>query len=287
MPISRRASPLHLASALASLTLASVATAQTISYPDFSSTAGLQLNGSAFQNGAKLTLVPSLFTRNGSAFSTTTVALDPSAAFSTYFTFEILNRRGLGNGADGLTFTVQTVASTVGSTGGGLGYAGIPNSAAVEFDTYNNGEPGGSNHVGIDVGGSVTSVVSTPQLTPDFDDGGVWHAWVDYDGASDALEVRWARSDVRPVGSMLSRVLDLPSILGSSHVFVGFTAATGAGAGEHNIRSWSFVNRFVPGGAPAPGVVVTPEPRTWTLLAAGLLGVLAVARRRRSGVSDR
>lgn len=267
--------------ALAALAGAGPVGAQTISFPDFSSTAGLQLNGDAAAVGNRLVLTPATFNQGGSAFSTTTVTLNANASFSTFFAFEILGRGGLGNGADGLTFTVQPNANNVGGIGGGLGYVGIGNSVAVEFDTFDNSEFGGSNHVGVDLNGSVNSVVSTPEIGPDFDDAAPWYAWVDYDGATDNLEVRWAQTAVRPVGAMLAHTVDLTTVLGTPNVFVGFTAGTGAGFGEHAILSWSFVNDFVPGGAPPPSVV--PEPGTWALLATGLVGVLAAARRRREG----
>ncbi len=43
-----------------------------------------------------------------------------------------------GNGADGIAFVLQPVSTAIGSTGGGLGYAGVMPSVAVEFDTYQN-----------------------------------------------------------------------------------------------------------------------------------------------------
>lgn len=264
----------------AALLTATQVSAQTISYPDFSNTAGLQINGNAAQNGNKLTLTPATFGQSGSAFSTSTVALSSSAAFSTVFTFEILSRGGLDWGADGLTFTVQTLANNVGGGGGGIGYEGINNSVTVEFDTYDNGEFGGSNHVAIATNGQPYSPVATTGfLAPDFDNGGKWWAWVDYNGLTQQLDVRWSASSSRPTLPMLSSSLDLPSILGSSNVYVGFTAGTGAGYGEHNILSWNFVNEFKDGGAPDPGVA--PEPGTMVLVLSGLGAVGVMARRRR------
>jgi hypothetical protein len=264
---------------LALLSAASSASAQTISYPNFSNTAGLQINGNAYQNGSKLSLTPATAYQGGSAFSTTTVPLAANASFSTVFSFEILGRGGLDNGADGLTFTVQTNGNNVGGYGGGIGYAGLNNSVAVEFDTYNNGEFGGSNHVGIDVNGNMTSVASTPFLPTDFDNGAMWWAWVDYDGATQQMDVRWATNSTRPAAAMLSKSgLNLASILGSPNVYVGFTAGTGAGWGQHNITSWNFVNHFEEGGAPEP--TVTPEPASIVLMATGL-GVVGFGVRRR------
>ena len=138
------------ATLVALLPLTSHAATQTLNYADFSSVAGLQLNGNASQLGDKLNLTPATYYQSGSAFSTNPIALTADASFSSAFSFEILNRGGLGNGADGLVFAIQTNANNVGGAGGGIGFAGIPNSVGVEFDTYDNGEPGGSNHVGID-----------------------------------------------------------------------------------------------------------------------------------------
>jgi hypothetical protein len=269
---------LAIAVVAASVSAVWPASGQT-TYPNFSDVSQLKLNADAHQNGNKLTLTSALLGQHGSAFSLDKIHLGSNASFSTAFNFEILQRGGAGNGADGLTLTVQPNSNTVGGAGGGIGYDGIPNSVAVEFDTYDNGESGGSNHVGIDTNGSVNSVASTGLLSPDFDNASPWWAWVDYNGVTQDLDVRWSQSGARPSMSMLHKTLDLPTILGSSDVYVGFTSATGYGWGEHNILSWNFLDTFQPGGAPLPSTV--PEPTTIVLFGSGLVGIAGFLRRRR------
>ena len=77
-----------------------------LSFPDFSSTAGLQLNGNAIQNGNDLRLAAAVNDQEGSAFSNNTVGI---TAFSTFFTFRLTNPSGCCDvsddaGADGITF---------------------------------------------------------------------------------------------------------------------------------------------------------------------------------------
>lgn len=134
--------PLAAAAAALSMTASLPAGAVVITYPDFSSSAGLTLNGAAttVDNGIDpepvLRLVPAATSQSGSAFGSATVN---AATFSTYFEFRITEPGGIFDGfqtgADGLVFVVQPVSSSIGGAGGGLGYQGISPSVGVEFDT--------------------------------------------------------------------------------------------------------------------------------------------------------
>jgi len=231
-------------------------------YSDFSSVDGLKLNGNASQVGDVLRLSSASSFSSGSTFTTNQVDLDGGNSFSTFFQFRIGNSGGLGDadgpGADGLVFVVQTVSNNVGAAGGGIGYSGINPSLGIEFDTYNNGpgygDPDG-NHVGIDLNGNIVSVQTQPEAVR-FNNGEIWNAWVDYNGATDGLEVRWSLSDVRPSLPQLSITLDLVSILGQDTAFVGFTSATGSGFGNHDLLRWEFRGEFAPIGVPEPASIV-------------------------------
>ena len=105
--------------------------ATIFNFADFSNCASLQVNGDAACTGGVLRVTPALFDQSGSAFSTALIPLGAGAQFSTSFSFRMTGNDGDDNdgaGADGIVFAVQPVASTVGGSGGGIGYDGIPTS---------------------------------------------------------------------------------------------------------------------------------------------------------------
>ncbi|MBS0369331.1 MAG: PEP-CTERM sorting domain-containing protein [Proteobacteria bacterium] len=81
----------------------------------------------------------------------------------------------------------------------------------------------------------------------------MFHAWGDYNGATDQLEVHLFLTDIRPVNALLSYTVDLVPILGTTDAPIG------------NPRN--------PGGA-------VPEPGSVALVALGLAGASMLRRRK-------
>ncbi len=261
------------------ITGATAASAVPIIYNDFSDVSGLTLNGSA----AGLTTNPDNtlrltndFYQSGSAFSTNAIALNSNMSFSTAFSFNISDSKGFsdsdGVGADGLAFVLQTNGNTAGGNGGGIGYMGINNSLAIEFDTWDNvpWDNNDGNHVGINLNGDVNSVVQASVSTR-MNNGLDWFAWIDYNGASDLLEVRLAQLDLRPTTALLAYTVDLTTILNSTSAYAGFSSGTGAGAGQYDILDWQFNAEYAP--ISTVGQIPSPAP-----LALILIGALSIFR---------
>ncbi len=289
--------------------LATSAQAVTFSYANFADTTGLQINGNATAAniGGRdvLRLTPPQGNAGGSVYNTQAISLSSNYGFSTRFTFNMgsnnVNQYG-EIGADGIAFVIQTVSNNVGGLGGGLGYAGINPSVAVEFDTYSNGGtdprlPGsgslaGNDHVAITQNGDQNThlayAITSPTL--ELNGGQDITAFVDYDGASNLMQVRWSTDGLRPTDPGLSYSIDLASLFGAAPVYVGFTASTGADWSAQDIVNWSFNDTYnpittapagtIPAGSSGPGGV--PEPATWAMMLAGFGAIGAGARWRRS-----
>ena len=97
------------------LSFSTMAAPISVSYADFSDLSDFQLNGTAATlnpNADNRLRLTSTTSQSGSAFLTNAISLQNQASFSSYFTFQIDNNSGLGDGdgigADGLVFTLQS-----------------------------------------------------------------------------------------------------------------------------------------------------------------------------------
>jgi hypothetical protein len=236
------------------------ARATTVSFTDFADTSPLTLSGDAKKvdtsDGWVLRLTPAVANQNGSAFGTVTIN---AAQFYSTFAFRMSEPGGTApdsngrRGADGITFAIQNVSASLGSRGGGLGIEGVNPSVAIEFDTYKNDnyKDPGSNHIGINVNGVVTSVATVDVGAP-FNDGNTWYAWIDCDAST--LTVSVSQDGVRPETPQLSYPVNVEQTLGSAFAHVGFTAATGGGFQNHDILSWVYLDHFVSADAGVPAL---------------------------------
>lgn len=97
-----------------------------------------QVNGDASQTSCEcFEVTPELSAQAGSVWNVTQIDLNQPFDY----TFDIfLGCNNFNSGADGMAFVLQPLNVNAGSAGGGLGYAGINPSLAVEFDTFNNSQ---------------------------------------------------------------------------------------------------------------------------------------------------
>jgi hypothetical protein len=216
-----------------------------INYPDFTSTAGLTLVGSAAQNGSFVRLTPALQNQYGAMWYNTPQYV--AGGFTTTFQFRISNAAG---GGDGLAFALQNV----GNHAAGMEYGAFSNNIGVTLNTFLNPNEPSANFVGIvtntDAFGNA-SYKSTYDLNGtgiNLKDGNIHSATLTYSGQSLSMLI-----DGTSIFSDVQLALDHATDQGGNS-FVGFGARAGSAVENHDILSWT---------------MAIPEPSCAALVAVG------------------
>ncbi len=210
----------------------------------FSSTVGLQLNGSTVAtNDTRLQLTNGGQAEAGSMFWAQPIGIQ---SFTTDFEFQLSLAQG-----DGFTFTIQNVGPTaLGGGYGGLGYAGIKKSVAIKFDFYNNaGE--GNDSTGVFTNGA-TPTMPALDMTPsgiELNSGDSIEAHVTYDGTTLTMNLL---DLVNNRTFTLSKLINIPSIVGGNTAYVGFTGGTGGLTSSQKILTWTYTAQSVAGATTTP-----------------------------------
>lgn len=204
----------------------------------FSSTAGLQFNGSALaSNDTRLQLTSGELWQGGSVFWNTPINIQ---AFTTTFQFQLSNAQG-----NGFTFTLQNAGPTaLGGDSAGLGYQDIPKSVAVKFNFYNyNGE--GNDSTGVYTNGQ-PPVLPSVDITPSgiqLGSGDSIQAQVTYNGTTLTLNLLDLLTNKT---FTYSTVIDIPATVGANTAYVGFTGGTGGLSSSQKLISWTYSTQAVP-----------------------------------------
>ena len=212
---------------------AGAAQAGSLDYPDFSSTEGLHLNGSAGAIDDFIRLTNS----SGQAGSMFTEELPvlPKRSFRTHF---VISQHD-GSRGDGMAFVIQSGPDdALGGGGGGMGYAGIDHSLIVEFDIFFNSEfETDGNHVAIMKNGDHTNHLAA--RSPNFElYGSVVNVWVRYRAEKKRLRVYVDDDSSRPKKPLVAARQSLNNILDGNGGRAGFTGGTGDAAAVQDLRSW-------------------------------------------------
>ncbi|XP_024371281.1 probable L-type lectin-domain containing receptor kinase S.7 [Physcomitrium patens] len=180
-----------------------------------------------------------------------------SISFETNFIFSIENEPSTPQAyGAGLTFSISSENKTVGDPGGYLGLVTANPSTSVsttkyfalEFDTKQDTQfqDIDDNHIGVDIN-SLVSQQAKPAMSGTIPvtlaSGTHIQAYVSYNSVAHVLDVSispYTNGDyVKPTVSLLSVPIDLSTVF-NEYMYIGFSAATGAGTVRHKIWSWTF-----------------------------------------------
>jgi hypothetical protein len=171
-----------LATVVLALVAVSAAAQQIRFLPDFTDATGLQLNDSqiaSYNEANVLRLTPPWKVLQAASTAYYKVPQPVTAGFSTYFVFQMHGPTMCCAPGDGFSFILQNSNATddtqgawgrgltaMGSAVGGLGYSGINDSLAIEFDILGNAWDPNGNHIAIQTCGGDPSKFNSPVHAP-------------------------------------------------------------------------------------------------------------------------
>lgn len=193
-------------------------------------------NGSATQNTCNCyTLTKDINTQSGSVWNSTQINLNQPFDFW----FNVFLGCKDAEGADGIVFILQTVANSVGGSGGGMGFGGVVPSIGITLDTWQNTEANDPayDHIGIQANGQVNhgADLAGPvpaSATSDNIEDCKWHVL----GISWDPVTKYLRSYFDDVLRVEAQVDMVASIFNNNPgVYWGFSAGTG---GSNNLQQF-------------------------------------------------
>jgi len=260
----------------------------SFAYNKFSQEPNLRLINNAKLVSDFLRLTSSAPNQVGAVWTSTPVPV--GSGFETTFKFRITNGFNPDKteqhfaGADGIAFVIQNFSPyALGTLGGGIGYDGIPNSIAVEFDTYANDstqienflDPN-DNHIAVLSNGTSANsskhikpylLGETTNIMPLKTDGTIYYSKIIYDRNKKTLSVWLDTTDQFGEAVLKIENIEMSSILrldGGELAFIGFTSATGNAYEAHEILGWRFCTYGYVLGVKEEGgkeaTVVSPNP---------------------------
>lgn len=239
-----------------------------INYPNFNYTRKLNMAARAKKQDSLLTLTGNSINEIGVVWYADKIPINES--FQTEFSFIFDHGNNFNNddgslpGADGIAFVIQNESSySIGSYGGDIGYGGMNNAVAIEYDTYHNGpqqivnynDPNG-NHIAVQI--PVFNKISakhSPENTLAINDkileiknGKRYYSRIEYNHIDKNLKVYISENNFF---FLLSPVIEinqfsLPDYIGNDEAYIGFTSATGSATERHNLLHWTFCSDAQP-----------------------------------------
>jgi stage V sporulation protein SpoVS len=233
-----------LNSNVATATYSITPSSTSIDYSAGFTSPNLAMNGAAKLDGARLALTSAVINQAAASYYSTPVNIQ---SFTTDFTFQLKN--GTNPSGEGFTFCIQnSTPSAMGLGGGGLGYGpgtsrgrkGIPKSVAVKFDLVSNqGE--GTNSTGLYTNGAAPTVPATSLASSGIDlhSGDTFAVHIVYNGTQLALTIT---DTVTQKKFAKNFNVDIPTTVGGSSAYVGFTASTSWKTATQEILTWTYTS---------------------------------------------